>query len=105
MSSNTSFIVTKSFIEENRTKGGAWTKKQVNLLGVEWPLKKGWQQKVIGRAISIEAADKFRALSAESEVTNSPTKSTLYDQLDQLEKRIEALENALVSIYRKKEKI
>jgi len=44
--------VTKAWLIDHRTIKGSWTKKQAIILGMDWPLKKGWMQQVIGREIT-----------------------------------------------------
>lgn len=51
--------VTKEYIDFHKSIKGGWTRKQVEALGASWPLKPGWQEGVIGREISDEAAADF----------------------------------------------
>ncbi len=37
---------------KHRTEKGGWTKNQLEILGLTWPPKKGWQDKVIGKELS-----------------------------------------------------
>ncbi len=39
-------IITKSWLQANRTKRGGWTKAQADILGLEYPLTKGWMGRV-----------------------------------------------------------
>lgn len=41
-------IVTNSLIERIKTRNGGFTKIQAQVLGVYWPLQKGWKSLVIG---------------------------------------------------------
>ena len=43
-------IVTRNFLLKHRTKEQAWTKAQMDVLGLPWPPKKGW----IGRIKDME---------------------------------------------------
>jgi hypothetical protein len=54
--------VTRELIESGKTGPGGWKKEQVALLGISWPLKKGWIETVIGRRISRRDAEKFLSL-------------------------------------------
>ena len=47
-------ILTKKYIMANRTDRGAWTRPQIEALGIEWPPRKGWIDRVIGNEISSE---------------------------------------------------
>lgn len=51
--------ITKKFFMDNATENNAWTRRQVEILGVTWPLKSGWQTPLIGTTISQETADAF----------------------------------------------
>jgi hypothetical protein len=52
-------IITKKFLMDNRTRHGAWTRCQIEALGLKWPLKQGWQTRIIGKEISSESAERF----------------------------------------------
>ena len=52
-------IITDEFIENGRSSLGAWGAKQVRTLGVEWPLKKGWKERLIGKTVTDAAAQRF----------------------------------------------
>jgi hypothetical protein len=52
-------IITKQFFLDNSTENKAWTSAQVKILGLDFPLKAGWQNKLIGKEISDEEAKKF----------------------------------------------
>lgn len=52
-------VITKQWLLDNRTKRGSWTKIQANILDLDYPLKKGWMQLVIGREISKEKSILF----------------------------------------------
>lgn len=58
--------ITRELIDAGRTSSGGWTATQINLLGMQWPPAKGWQEKVIGREISQEDADRFLGLRTRS---------------------------------------
>ena len=53
--------VTRSYIMANRTNRGAWTRSQIEALGVEWPPRQGWIDRIVGTEISAEAARRFEA--------------------------------------------
>lgn len=52
-------ILTKEFIEGNRSSSGGWNNSQLVMIGESWPPKRGWLKRAIGREISDEAAQKF----------------------------------------------
>lgn len=45
-------LITKELILKNKTKNGAWTRDQLQALGVKWPPKHGWMKRIIGKPIS-----------------------------------------------------
>lgn len=52
--------VTKKFIFDNTTEKGAWTRAQLEILGIKWPPVKGWQQRVIGKELTSDEAEQFK---------------------------------------------
>ncbi len=81
-------LVTKSWFQSNRTKRGSWTKAQADILGLEYPLKKGWQGRIIGKELS--AIDKLRfELAADSSLFNKVTKAmNMINKLSKNEREI-----------------
>ena len=51
--------LTRQFFLNNRTKNGGFTKKQLEVLGLEWPPKKGWQKAFIGKEIPNDIVTNF----------------------------------------------
>lgn len=51
--------VTADLIRAGRSRRGAWSRAQLTLIGVPWPLKRGWKRKVIGTFISEISAQRF----------------------------------------------
>ena len=56
-------VVTKEFIEKHRTDRGAWTRAQIESLGISWPPTKGWKKRMVGIKISPLSAVKFQESS------------------------------------------
>jgi len=54
-------IVTRKWINDNKTKGGAWTKSQVNALGLPWPPLVGWARRLEGSVITDDKRKIFEA--------------------------------------------
>jgi len=70
--------ITKEFIDQGKTGVGGWKKEQITILGLEWPLRKGWQYEVIGSIISQEEADRFLSLKEyNTGTTTTTTKVTI----------------------------
>jgi len=59
------FRVTKDWINKHKTKKGAWTKAQINALGLYWPPTKGWADDLENSYIPTENARLFEASSTQ----------------------------------------
>jgi len=46
--------ITRSFIMANKTDRGAWTRSQIESLGIPWPPRKGWIGRAEGKYMSSE---------------------------------------------------
>lgn len=55
-------ILTKEMIDAGASLNGGWSRKQTDLLGVQWPLKNGWKKAMIGKRISKEHYTAFLEL-------------------------------------------
>lgn len=56
---NTPVLITYEYLHKHKTPKGAWTKKQIQALGLRWPLVQGWQELIIGDQITIDQARIF----------------------------------------------
>lgn len=54
--------VTREFLNGGKSARGGWSRKQLALLGVPWPLVQGWKERVIGSLVTSDRAKKFVAL-------------------------------------------
>lgn len=57
-------IITLEFLIAGATQRGSHKRRQIELLGEEWPPTRGWKQRIIGRVISDEAAEEFIRLGS-----------------------------------------
>ena len=55
------FRVTRLWLVEHQTNNGAWTRDQLQALGIGWPPLTGWMLRVMGTEITIEAKARFEA--------------------------------------------
>lgn len=53
--------LTRTYIMKHRTDKGAWTKPQIEALGIDWPPRKGWINRVINREIDADAQKVFES--------------------------------------------
>ena len=44
--------LTREYIMKHRTARGAWTRAQIEALGLEWPPLQGWIDSVVGQNIT-----------------------------------------------------
>lgn len=54
--------ITQELIESGQSGNGGWTREQLELIGVQWPPKHGWRQRVQGMEIPEADAQKFVAM-------------------------------------------
>lgn len=55
-------IITKEWLEKGMYQGCGIKKAQCKILGIPYPLKQGWKEKIIGEEISSEQAEEYRLL-------------------------------------------
>lgn len=53
--------LTKDILEFGRSKSGGWNAKQLRLLGVSWPPKKGWKTKILNKKYPVSVIQEFFA--------------------------------------------
>lgn len=51
--------VNEELIESGKSEAGGWNSKQLSLLGVSWPPRRGWKKLAIGTCVSKESAEMF----------------------------------------------
>lgn len=54
-----SFTVTADYIHKHKTPRGAWTRAQIEALGLDWPATQGWIDRLVGTEISFEQCQSF----------------------------------------------
>ena len=54
-------IITKKWLNSHKTKFGAWTRPQIESLGLQWPPTKGWMDRVKGTVIDDNRARAFES--------------------------------------------
>ncbi|MDG1752587.1 MAG: hypothetical protein P8I03_13140 [Thalassotalea sp.] len=82
--------LSKELIEMGRTGNGGYTKKQLKVLGVDWPPAKGWLKAMIGTEIEQEKYDKFVAFS-----TINRAKASLTDESLVVSKRAKSIADTI----------
>ena len=84
--------VDKKFIMNNRTARGAWTRAQLNIIGVDWPPAQGWIARVTGKQITESEAEEFKRLSG----VKSKGKSSLEKNYLGVLSQIKMLEDSMI---------
>jgi hypothetical protein len=59
-------IITRELIFSGRSDAGGWNRKQLEVLGIAWPPRHGWIDRLCGREISDSAAAEFLSLKKRS---------------------------------------
>jgi hypothetical protein len=72
--------ISESLLEAGKSIRGGWNRKQMDILGVDWPAERGWRKKTIGKEITPEDAEKFLDLRGDvqrKQFGRSPVKNVL----------------------------
>ncbi len=95
-------IITRDWIMTNRTKHGAWTRSQIEALGLTWRPNKGWISRLEGNEISNENRLIFEARATAKQSRKSLTNYDLaMSAIDTLKPRIPLLSDNQVSMLMK----
>lgn len=54
-------IITREYIYRHKTDKGAWTRVQIESLGISWPPSKGWINSVIGCELDEAGQEAFES--------------------------------------------
>lgn len=84
--------VDKKFIMKYRTARGAWTRAQLNIIGVSWPPAQGWIARVTGKQITESEAEEFKRLSG----VKSKGKSNIEKNYLGILSQIKMLEDSMI---------
>ena len=52
-------IITKEYLNAHKTSKGAFTRRQLEILGIGWPPSKKWERLVIDKEITFDEAALF----------------------------------------------
>ena len=59
MRNTVQFEITKEYIHKHKTSRGAWTKVQIEALGLSWPPRQGWVNELVGTMLTPDQASAF----------------------------------------------
>jgi len=86
------FIITRDWIFDNRTKRGAWTKEQINALGIKWPATSGWINEIVDTAISSHNSRLFEEGANKKSNSEKPAKMTIDKCIEYLFKNVNRID-------------
>lgn len=83
-----SFTVTRSWIKQNASdqkNGTGWTRRQLEILGVEWPPKK-WLSRVVGKKITWAQKTRFEEMGAarRKRISEAPPSGEIRRLIDEI---------------------
>ncbi|HSH24581.1 MAG TPA: hypothetical protein VLA13_03480 [Massilibacterium sp.] len=55
-------IITEQILKEAESINGAWSRKQLETIGIKWPPPKGWKKKIIGTKVDKSKIQKLLSL-------------------------------------------
>ena len=58
--------IDSNFIEKHKTKNGAWTKRQLEIIGIAWPPPKGWKKSFTPIYVDEKLLKEFQNISYKS---------------------------------------
>lgn len=73
-------VITKKLLRQGRSSNGGFSRQQVELIGVEWPLIKGWMRRCIGNEVTDEDFSKFLRLK-DAHVNEKPAKKKVVEHI------------------------
>ena len=93
------FTVTKDWLHRYPHKPPAgWTAKQLRLLGIAWPPKKGWIEEIEGKQILDRVAREFESLAMPRSVEDQEREELLAMSQMQLVEEVVRLRGKLKAI-------
>lgn len=55
-------LITEQVLKDAESINGAWSRKQLEIIGVKWPPPKGWKKKILGTEIEYSKIKKLLSL-------------------------------------------
>ena len=108
---NDKIVFKKEMLNQLKSSRGGWNRKQLEALGVPWPLRSGWAQRLIGQTFTPEQLinvknagnyDKKRPMLLE--MIKEGTDEQLNKRLLNLENRLRNLEKLMILQIKEKGK-
>lgn len=51
--------LTRQMIVDGRLPTGGWNRRQMQLIGLPWPLVEGWMERAVGKVVPVKSYRKF----------------------------------------------
>ena len=90
--------ITLAYLDKFKTPKGGYNKKQVEALGLSWPLVSGWKTALVGNYITGEMADIFESQSVKPVKKKKAKGADLNTAIQTLENKITSL--TIKDVYR-----
>lgn len=94
------FVITKEWLRQHTKNGAGLTKARANVVGMSYPLSKGWFKRIVGMTITNEQRLKFENSGRDKKVKIEPK-----DALKNKSKELKRVEDKLAQIMKDLEKI
>ena len=98
------FEITTKWLDIHSTNKGGWTRKQAEILGFSWPLKKGWKRKIHGQFITNTDRVNFESAANITCKTKKLASPTIEQLIDGLYKNMEKINSVQIERLRRFDK-
>lgn len=94
-------ILTEKILKEGASIRNGWSRKQLQLFGIKWPLKKGWKHIILNRDYPQEKIDRFLALKDKHIASSNRFRAMLnldpsfFPELTDEEKHLESIKDEI----------
>jgi len=104
-------VFKRQMFNELKSSRGGWNRKQLEALGVPWPLKAGWAQRLIGQTFTPEqlinaknAGNYEKKKPILLEMIKQGGDEQIYKRLQDMEQRLKNLERLMILQIKEKGK-
>lgn len=100
------FLVTREWILDNRTPKGAWNRLQIQALGIQWPPREGWIDRMDGEYIYHYQRERFEeAATIKAKKRLKKDRAAFFEWLREQDlKELQSVKGFLMSLINEKKK-
>lgn len=91
--------ITRDMIIAGRSSNGGWSRQQLKILGVEWPLKRGWKTRILNMDLRLFQQDYDRFLSLKNAHLSEEVLANRRERRPRKERKPRGSERAQVVAY------